>query len=73
MMSINVPIYVLKMSLPKTQHQACFLVWVVRWSPHWSLELGWYTNIQINFHAYQQLDTRQQGTFLTKPNKKILY
>lgn len=54
----------------KTQHQACFLVWVVRWSPHWSLEWGWYTNIQINFHAYQQLDTRQQGTFLTKPNKK---
>lgn len=54
----------------KMQHQVCFLVWVSSGSPHGSLEWGWYTNIQINFHAYQKLDTLPQGPFLTKPNKK---
>lgn len=53
----------------KMQHQVRFLVWLALWSPHGSLKWVRYTNIQINFHAYQQLDTLQQGTFLTKPNK----
>lgn len=53
----------------KMQHQVHFLVWLALWSPHGSLKWVRYTNIQINFHAYQQLDTLQQGTFLTKPNK----